>query len=64
METSTRQHMILEGAKREMLTEAIVRYLKETPAKDWTEAQMALWNEMTDVNEMTPEEYFLEPPHH
>jgi len=64
METSIKQHMILDGYKREMLTEAIVRYLKETSAKDWTEAQQALWNEMKSVNKTTPEEFFLEPPHY
>jgi len=64
MKASIKQHMILDGYKREMLTEAIVRYLKETSAKDWTEAQQALWNEMKSVNKTTPEEFFLEPPHY
>lgn len=44
--------------QRKMLTNAIMRYLEETPAKDWTEAQKALWNEMTDVNNHTIEEHF------
>ena len=62
METSIQQDWKLAEYQREMLTKANERYLP--PAKDWAEAQKALWNEMTDVNKMTPEEFFLEPPHY
>ena len=46
----TQEYKLVEY-KREMLTNAIERYLNLLPASKWTEEQAALWHEVTDVND-------------
>ena len=53
----TQEYKLVEY-QREMLTNAIERYLNLLPASKWTEEQAALWHEMTYVNKIDRYDFF------